>query len=91
MKAKYDILRSFVPLVKHYHVTLDDGYKPITFTCQHFNGFVRSSGKSGEILCISFIVSGMSTLGIYPEELDPEISSFSGLEELKCKAYIRGF
>ena len=60
---KYNILRSFEPLVKNYHVSyVDDDDKPLNFTCQHCNGFVRCAGKSDELLYINFFHAGMSTL-----------------------------
>ena len=67
LTPKYDILRLFVPLLKKYHVTEeDDCDKPFKITCESCNGFVRCSGKSGELLYITFLYEGMSNLGLYP-------------------------
>ena len=41
-------------------------------TCKRCNDFVTCSGMSGEIIYITFLHSGMSTLGLYHEELIPE-------------------
>ena len=43
------------------------------------------------MLYIEFLHVGLSTLGLYPEDLDPEISTFSGLPEQKCNVRIRIF
>ena len=57
---------------KHYHVTeMSDGDKPFKIICQNCHGYVRCDGKSGELLYITFINSGMSNLGICHEELVP--------------------
>ena len=46
LTPKYDIFHSFVNLIKHYHVTLDDDDKSIKITCQRCYGFLIYSGKS---------------------------------------------
>ena len=62
-----------MPLVKTYRVTyVDDDDKPSKITCQRCNGYVRCDGKNGELIYITFLHAGMSTLGIYPKELSPE-------------------
>ena len=76
---KYEILALFVPLEKHYHVTYEEDDKPLKVTCQRFNGFVTRFGRSRELIYITSILSGMFTLGPYPKELVPEISTFGGL------------
>ena len=38
-------------------------------TCQRCNGFVTCSVNSGEVLYITFLHAGMSTIGLYPEDL----------------------
>ena len=65
-------MRSFVPLVKHYFVTMEDDENQFKITCQHCNGFVTYSGRSGELLYINFIHAGFSTIGIHPKDIDPE-------------------
>ena len=70
--TKYDIFHSFVPLVKNYHVNYEEDDKPIEIACKHCNGFVRFSGRSGELLYINFIHADMYTIGLYPGELVPE-------------------
>ena len=63
MTPKYDMLSSFFPLVKNYHVTyVDDENKPFKVTCKNCNGFLRCAIKSGEQLYIGFIHEGMSTI-----------------------------
>ena len=41
-------------------------------TYQRCNGFKTCSDRGEEILCIIFIFAGMSTLGLYPEDIVPE-------------------
>ena len=67
-----DILHSFLPLAKHYFVTMDEYDNKFRITFQRCNGFVIWSGSSGELLYMNFLHSGMSTLGLYPEELVQE-------------------
>ena len=43
------------------------------------------------MLYIEFLHVGLSTLGLYPEDLDPEISTFSCLQEQKYNVRIRSF
>ena len=63
-----------MPLVKHYHVTyVGDDDKPLKITFQNFDGFIRCSGKSGKLLYITILHSGISTLGLYPEYINPQI------------------
>ena len=57
----------------------------IKITCQCCNGFVRFSGRSEEILYITFICAGMSTLGLYPEELVTENFYFKWPTRTKMK------
>ena len=67
LTLKYDILCSFVPIAKHYHVNyMDDNDKQLKTTCQWSIVFVRCSVKSGEVIYINFLHLGMSTLGLYP-------------------------
>ena len=64
---------SFVTLVKYYHVTyVDDDNKPFKINCQICNDFLTCAGKSGDILYIAFLHAGMSTIGIYPEDINTE-------------------
>ena len=45
MTPQYDILGSFMHLVKHYNITyVYDGDKPLKITCQYCIGFVRRAG-----------------------------------------------
>ena len=69
---KYYNPRSFVLLVKQYHVTYEDDDKPFKITCQYCNGFLRCSGSSVEIIYIKFLHYGEPTIGLYPEDLDTE-------------------
>ena len=47
----------------------DDNQLRITF--QRCNGFVTCSAWIAEVLYINFLCAGMSTLGLYPEEIVP--------------------
>ena len=48
LTPKYDIMRSLVPLVKQYNVTIDDN--KFNITCQCCNILVTFKGSSGELL-----------------------------------------
>ena len=39
LTPKYDIIRSVVPHLKHYHMTMNNDYNQIKITCQQCNGF----------------------------------------------------
>ena len=45
-------------------------------TCQSCNDFVACSGSKVELLYITFLHSGLSTLGLYPEDIISEILCF---------------
>ena len=64
LTPKCKILRLLVPLIKHYHVDLDDDYKPIKIMCKCCNAFLICSGNSGEILYTTFLHYDRSTLGL---------------------------
>ena len=61
-----------MPLVKHYSVTMEKDDNKLKITCQRSNGFVTGKFRSGEMLYIKFIHAILSTVGLYPKELDPE-------------------
>ena len=64
-------------LVKHYHVTVeDDDDKPFKTSCKRSNLFIIFSVKIQELLYINFLRAGMSTIGLNPEELVPELLFF---------------
>ena len=44
LTCKYGILRSLLPLVKHYFMTMEEDYNQLKITCQRFNVFVTFSG-----------------------------------------------
>ena len=60
-------------------------------TCQHCNGFITCKVRSGELIYIKFLHSGLSTIGLYPEEFDPENFYFQRPLRIKCNTCIRGF
>ena len=72
LTTKYGILRSLVPFVKHYFVNMGGDDNHFKLTCQRYNGFVTCKGGSGEVVYVTFLHAGISTLGLYPEELFPE-------------------
>ena len=78
-------------LVKNYNVTMEEDDNQLEFICQLYNGFVTSSGRSRELLYITFLHSGISTLGIYPEYPVPNNTTFIVLSKIKYNAYIRDF
>ena len=55
---------------------MEEDYNQFKITYQWCNGFVTCKGMSVELIYITFLCGGFSTLGIYPEELDPEIFYF---------------
>ena len=62
-----------MPLAKHYHVNnVDGGDKPLEFNCQGCNGFVKCSGKSGELIYITLFRAFISTLGLHPKNINPK-------------------
>ena len=66
LAPKYYIMPSLVPPIKHYNVNMVEYYNQFKITCQRFNGFVTCSGRSGELLYVTFLHAGMSTLVLYP-------------------------
>ena len=80
-----DILHSFLPLAKHYFVTMDEYDNKFRITFQRCNGFVIWSGSSGELLYMNFLHSGMSTLVPYPEELVLDHFYFNWLSRTKLE------
>ena len=70
---------------------MEEDDNQLEFICQLYNGFVTSSGRSRELLYITFLHAGIYTLGIYPEELVKEINTFGGLSGIKYDAPARDF
>ena len=81
----YDILRSFVLLVKHYLVTMEEDDNQFKINCQCCNGFLKCKGVSGELFYITCLRDGISTLGIYPEEIVPENFHFQSPSRTKVQ------
>ena len=63
-------MRSLVTLVKNYFLTVEEDDALFKITCQGCNVFVTFKGRRGELLKINFLHSELSTLVLYPEELD---------------------
>ena len=70
---------------------MEEDDNQLEFICQLYNGFVTSSGRSRELLYITFLHSGISTLGIYPEYPVPNNTTFILLSKIKYNVYIRDF
>ena len=51
---------------------MEEDYNQLKITCKIHIGFVTCSGRSGELIYITFLHYGMSTLGLYTEELVSE-------------------
>ena len=64
-------MSSLVPLLKHYNVTMEEDDNEFKINCQSCNVFLTCSDRCGELLNITFIHAGMSTLGLYPEMIVP--------------------
>ena len=60
-------------------------------TCQHFNGFLTCKVRSVELIYITFLHAGFSTLGIYTDELDPEIFYFQWPARTKMQIMYQNF
>ena len=78
LTPKYDILRSLVPPVKHYFVTMDEDGNQFKITCKRCNDFETRSVRSGEMLYIIFLHYGIHTIWLHPGELVSEIFYFQG-------------
>ena len=78
-----------MPLVKYYSVTIEEYYNIFKIIYQRYNLFLTCKGCNGEIIYITFIHDVFSTLGLNPEELDPEIFCFQWPSIKKCNACIR--
>ena len=52
---------------------MEEDDNQIKITCKLCNGFVTFKVRSAEILYITFIHAGLSTLGLYTEEIHPEV------------------
>ena len=72
LTPKHDILRSLVPLVNHYFLTMEKDDNISKMTCKWCNGFVICKCRGRELLYINFLRYGLSNLVLYPEELDTE-------------------
>ena len=71
--SKYNFLRSCITLVKKYHVIyIDDEDRPFKITRKNYNVYVKCSGIIVDPFYISLIHAGMTSLGIYLEDMDPE-------------------
>ena len=91
LTPKYEIPYSLVHLVNHYFLTMEEDDNQFKITCQRFNSFVICSGRSVEVLYITFLCDGMSTLGLYPEKLFKENFYFLWHARTKCNVCIRSF
>ena len=70
---------------------MEEDDNKLKITCKHCNSFVTCKDSSGEMIYIPFIRAGLSTLGIYPEELGPENFYFQWPSRIKYNACIRIF
>ena len=61
-----------MPLVKHYFVTTEEDDNQFKITCQRFKCFVTCKVRIGELLYINFLRAELSTLVLYPEDIDTE-------------------
>ena len=57
---------------KKYVVTMDGDENQFKSTCRCCNSFVTYKCRSGELLQITFLNTGLSTFGPYPKDLDQE-------------------
>ena len=71
LTPNYDIRCSLVPTLKLHNLNMEENYNQFKFTCQYCNGFVTCSGRSVEMIYITFLCAEISTLWIYLEELVP--------------------
>ena len=69
-------MSSLVPLVKQYFVTMEEVGNQYKITRQCCNSFSTCKVIIVELIYIIFLRCGLSALGIYTVELDPEIFYF---------------
>ena len=86
LTSKHDIMCSLVTPVNQYFVTMEEDGNQFKITCQHCNDFVTCSGSSVDLLYITFLHSGISTLGLYPEDIISEILCFQWPSETKMQS-----
>ena len=89
MTAQYEIMRSLLLLVKHFVVSIEDDDNQLKIACQHCNGFGSCKVRSGELLYTNFIHAGLSTIELYPEDIDIENFYFRWAARTKYNACIR--
>ena len=92
LTPEYEILHSSMTLVKHYHVNYvenEDKTFKISFQC--CNGYVKYSGRKGEKNYMTFIRAGISSLKLYPGEVDPEHLLFQCHDSTKLQQYYLRF
>ena len=78
-------------LVEHYFVNTEDNVNQLKITFQHLNDFVTYKESRGELLYITFLHAGFSTLGLYREELDPENFYFQWPSRTKMQRLYQKF
>ena len=57
-------------------MTMEEEDNQFNINIQCCDCFVTCSGRSGDLLYITFLHSGMSTIGIYPGDIVPEVFYF---------------
>ena len=82
---------SLVPIIKHDFVTMVEDDTQFKTTSQCCNGFVTCKVSCRDLLYINFFHYVLSTIGPYPEELDPEISYFQCPTKTKIQRIYKKF
>ena len=67
---------------------MQDGDNQFKINFQRFNGFVTFKVRSGELLYITFLYDGLSTIELYPEVIDPESFYFQGPARTKITMHV---
>ena len=53
-------------------MTIEENDNKFKIACKQCNLFVTYKGRSGELIHITFLHDGISTLGLYNGDIDPE-------------------
>ena len=65
---------------------MDDVDKLFKITCQCCNGYLICAVRNGELLYITFLHAGMSSIVLYPEDiyLEQFLFQWSGSTKIQC-------
>ena len=70
---------------------MEEDNNKLKIICQRCNIFATRKGRSGELLYITFLHDGFSTLGLYPKDLDSYIFYFKWTARTKIQRMHKKF